>query len=102
VDLRIAVDPGPRFSMGKLTIEGLDIVSEPAIRKLWALNPGAAYRESYPDDFVAKIQNEGYFDNLQRISVQSVPHDDTLAVDVTLTFVGGRATTESERERRRR
>jgi outer membrane protein assembly factor BamA len=101
-DIRVVLDPGPRFTMGKLSIKGLDIIGEPAIRKLWGMEEGAIYRESYPDDFVAKVQADGYFDNLQRIGVESVPNDDTHTVDVTLTFIGGRVTTDAERQRRGR
>ncbi len=100
VDLTIAINPGPRFSMGKLTIKGLDILSEPTIRKLWRMNPGDPYKEDYPDEFLRMIQAEGYFDNLARTGAEADLHEDTHAVDVTLTFLGAKAAAEVDRKRR--
>ncbi len=34
--------------MGKLTIKGLDILSEPAIRKMWRMNEGDATKRATP------------------------------------------------------
>lgn len=97
VNLVVAVKPGPRYTMGKLTINGLDILSEPVIRKMWQLQPGAPYRESYPDALLERIMAEGIFDNLDRTSAEAEIHDDTLTVDVTLTFLGARAAQQQRR-----
>jgi outer membrane protein insertion porin family len=86
VNLVVNVKPGPRFIMGKLTIVGLDILTEPVIRKMWQMQPGAPYRESYADSLLARIQAEGIFDNLDRTGAEAVIHDNTETVDVTLTF----------------
>jgi outer membrane protein assembly factor BamA len=99
VDLTITITPGARYTMGKLSIVGLDIISEPAIRKLWRLNQGDSYRESYPDSFLAMIQAEGYFDNLARTGAQADLHDDSHRVDVTLNFLGAKAAAEADRKR---
>ena len=99
LNLAVAIDPGDRYSMGKLTINGLDILSEPVIRKMWQLQPGAPYRESYADDLLARIQAEGIFDNLDRTGAEAVIHDDTRTVDVTLTFQGARPNPQQQRRR---
>jgi outer membrane protein insertion porin family len=99
IDLVVKIDPGPRYSMGKLNIVGLNILTEPAIRKLWMLNPGDPYNDEYPDAFLKKIQDEGYFDNLDRTGAEADIHDDTRTVDVTLTFEGGRLAPEGQRQR---
>lgn len=96
-NITIALDPGPLFTMGKLKIEGLDIIGEPAIRKLWGMKEGAPYKESYPDQFLAMIESEGYFDNLARTSTSADIHDDTRIVDVTLTFLGAKQAAEKDR-----
>lgn len=93
VDLDIAIQPGSLFTMGMLTIKGLDIISEPVIRKLWSLKEGAPYRESYPDAFVQMIKDEDYFDNLARTGVEADLRDNN-SVDVTLTFFGAKAAEE--------
>jgi outer membrane protein assembly factor BamA len=100
VDLTIAIQPGPRFAMGSLTIKGLDILSEPTIRKLWRMNPGDPYKESYPDAFLAMIQSEGYFDNLARTGAEAILNETTHTADVTLTFLGAKAAAEADRKRR--
>jgi outer membrane protein insertion porin family len=100
VDLTITIQPGERFTMGKLTIKGLDILSEPAIRKIWRLNEGDPYRESYPDSFVAMIKSEGYFDNLARTGAEADIHENTHKVDVTLTFLGAKAAAAADKKLR--
>ena len=100
VDLIVNIQSGKRFTMGKLTIKGLDILSEPTIRKLWHLNQGDSYIESYADNFLAMIQSEGYFDNLSRTGAEADLHEDTHTVDVTLSFLGAKAAAEAERKRR--
>ena len=86
--------------MGKLTIKGLDILSEPAIRKVWRMNEGDAYKESYPDAFLAMIQSEGYFDNLARTGAEADIHENTHTVDVTLTFLGAKAAAAADKKLR--
>lgn len=99
VDLTVTIDAGPRYTMGKLEIKGLDILTEPYIRKLWRMNPGDTYRESYADEFLAMIQAEGYFDNLARTGAEADLRDNQ-TVDVTLTFLGAKAAADLERRRR--
>jgi outer membrane translocation and assembly module TamA len=101
IDLAVTINPGPRFVMGKLTIKGLDILNEPYIRKLWKLNEGESYKEAYPDQFLAMLQAEDYFDNLARTGAEADIHEDTHTVDVTLTFVGGKLVPDNQRGRRR-
>ncbi len=88
VSLYVDVDPGPRYRFGKLAILGLDIESEPTIRKLFALKPGEPYRGGYPDMFLNQIRDRGLFDNLGETKAEVKPDDKTLLVDVTLTFKG--------------
>ncbi len=100
IALTVSIQPGPRFNMGKLTIKGLDILSEPTIRKMWRMNEGDAYKESYPDAFLAMIQSEGYFDNLARTGAEADLHENTHTVDVTLTFLGAKAAAAADKKLR--
>lgn len=86
VDLIFAITSGPQFKQGKLEIVGLDLVSEPAIRKMWGLQPGKPFNIEYPDHFLARIKEGGFFDNLKttRSETKVNPADHT--VDVTLYF----------------
>ncbi len=84
VDVAIAIEPGPQYKMGSLTIEGLDIETEPHIRKLWALKPGAPFNSGYPDYFLSRLKSDELFDNLGKTSSLVKPDKTTLSVDVTL------------------
>lgn len=88
VQIFVDVDPGPQYRFGKLTVKGLDIETEPVIRKLWALKPGDPFRGGYPDLFLNQIRDRGIFDNLGETKAEVKPDDTTLTVDVTLTFKG--------------
>lgn len=96
----IQAQPGTRYTMGKLTIHGLDIISEPAIRKLWGLPAGRAYNTDYPDYFLKVVRDQGLFDNLGKTYSQTAIHDDTNSVDVDLFFEGGRSKPDAGRHPR--
>lgn len=99
VDVAIAVDPGPQYRMGKLDIEGLDITSEPQIRKMWALAEKAPFDFDYPDSFLAEMPN--VLDNLGRTRSTIKPDPGTLTVDVILTFSPGERNPGGPGKRRR-
>lgn len=88
VDVVIQIDPGPQFTFSELTIQGLDIETEPHIRKLWAIKKGQAFNVEYPDFFLNRIREDGLFDNLGR--TKSIVNADpgNGKVDVTLIFEG--------------
>lgn len=88
VDVLITVDPGPRFTMRKLEIVGLDLLSEPAIRKSWGLKPGAPFQPDYPDRFLNNVREEGLFDNLGKTRAETRVDDPSRTADVTLYFEG--------------
>ena len=84
VDVAIAIEPGPQYKMGSLSIEGLDIETEPHVRKLWGLKPGAPFNADYPDYFLSRLKTDDLFDNLGKTASFSKPDPSTLLVDVTL------------------
>lgn len=98
VNVDVDIQPGAQFSMGELIIKGLDILSEPTIRKVWSLPQGAPYQDGYADAFVQRIMSEGWFDNLARTGAEAEIHDDTHTVDVILTFQGGVLVPENQRK----
>jgi outer membrane translocation and assembly module TamA len=75
--------------MGKLDVQGLDLFGEPAVKKLWALKEGSPYDENYPETFLTRIREEGYFDNLGKTRFESKVNATNNTVDVTLYFSGG-------------
>ncbi len=42
--LTLVLEPGPQYKFRNLVLKGLDINSEPVIRKLWALKPGSPFQ----------------------------------------------------------
>jgi outer membrane protein assembly factor BamA len=88
-DVTVIVEPGEEYKMGRLDIEGLDIESEPPIRKMWALKLGEPYRKGYAEHFLSQIREQRILDFLGETH-SDVKLDDTRAeVNVKLTFKGG-------------
>ena len=84
VDVAINLDPGPQYKMGKLEIIGLDITTEPQIRKMWSVREKAPFDAEYPDIFLSEMPN--VLDNLGKTRSTIKPDPGTLTVDVILTF----------------
>lgn len=99
VDLDVKLDPGPQFLFGRLAIQGLDIVSEPEIRKMWALKEGKPFNVEYPEFFLGRVREEGMFDNLGKTSSTVKVNDATRTVDVTLVFEGSGRPPEQRKRR---
>ncbi len=91
VTLTVVVTPGPLFTFGKLDIQGLDLNAAAEIRKLWGLKPGKAFNAGYPDYFLSRVREDGYFDNLGETSSHAKLDEANHTVDVTLVFRGKRS-----------
>jgi outer membrane protein insertion porin family len=90
VDLAVNVDAGQEFKYGSLEIRGLDLNSEPAIRKMWGAKEGKPFDAEYPDAFLKDVHDQGIFDNLGDTSAQTKVNEDKKTVDVTLIFLGSK------------
>jgi outer membrane protein insertion porin family len=90
VDLAVNVDAGPEYKYGTLEIRGLDVISEPAIRKMWGVREGKPFDAEYPDAFLKDVRDQGLFDNLGDTSAQTKVNEDRKTVDVTLIFLGSK------------
>ena len=86
VDIVVRLNEGPQFSFGTLSIEGLNLDGEAAVKKLWALKPGKPYNGDYPDYFLQRIKEDGLFENLHQTKAGVKVNEETRAVDVTLQF----------------
>lgn len=88
VDMQVNVNRGPQYKMGRLKISGLDITTEPEIRKMWGLKEGAVFRDQYPERFLQRIRDDGVMDNLGETRAK-LDYDETRSlIHVTLTFAG--------------
>jgi outer membrane protein insertion porin family len=88
VDVTVKVEPGPQYVFRKLIIEGLDIQSEPEIRKMWAVKMGKPFNGDYPNFFLTRLREDGIFDNLGKTSSRIEVDEKYHEVDVILTFKG--------------
>ena len=79
-------EPGDQYVFGRLTLKGLDIISEPQIKKMWAIEPGKPFNPEYPDAFLSRIKEQRLFDNLKETKATANPNRTTHVVDVTLEF----------------
>ncbi len=90
VDLTFTVATGPQYSYGKLDIKGLDVLSEPAIRKAWGEREGKPFDPDFPNSFLKDIKDQGVFDNLGGTDSETKVNEDAKTVDVTLVFLGSK------------
>ena len=88
VNLTVRIEPGQRFTFTKLNIVGLDILTEPAIRKMWAIKEGQPFNPDYPDSFLARIREDMVLDNLGKTKSEVKTDEKAGTAEVTLYFSG--------------
>jgi outer membrane protein insertion porin family len=88
VNLTVRVTPGPQYTFGQLQIQGLDIIGEAAMKKMWSLEPGKPFDAAYPDVFLNRVREEGLFDSLGDTKSVVKLDDQNKTADVTLLFKG--------------
>jgi outer membrane protein insertion porin family len=98
VNLVYAIAAGPVYTFQTLEVHGLDIESEPQIRKLWAPKPGKPFNPDYPDFFLNKVRDMSLFDNLGTTRSTFQADDATHAVTVKLYFKGAAAESEKKKQ----
>ena len=91
INLTYTISPGPVYTFQTLSIQGLDIESEPQIRKLWGEKPGKPFNPDYPDFFLKRVREMGLFDNLGSTRSTFTPEDSNHTVTVNLFFAGNKA-----------
>jgi len=88
VDVSVAVEAGPQFLMGKLTMTGLDLQGEAEMKRIWTMTTGKPFNPDYPDMFLKRVREEGMFDHLGKTKADTHLNDKAHTADVTLTFSG--------------
>ena len=86
VDVWFVPQQGPQYTFGKLEVKGLGLDGEAAMKKAWGLPTGEPYAAEYPDFFLRRVKEEGYFDNLGETRAEPEINAETKVVDVTLYF----------------
>jgi outer membrane protein assembly factor BamA len=86
VDLEVKPELGDRFLFGSLTLQGLDLHGEAAVKKLWSMKEGKPFNADYPDYFLAQLKEQGVFDELGETRSALKVDEQAHIVDVTLNF----------------
>ncbi len=86
VDVAVHIEPGAPYTMGKLTIVGLDLNGEAEITRIWTLKEGKALNPEYPDYFLNRIKEEALFEGLGATKSDLKVDEKKHTADVTLTF----------------
>jgi outer membrane protein assembly factor BamA len=86
VNIAMRVRAGARYTFTKLSIEGLDIIAERAIKKRWGLKVGDPFNNEYPAFFLNRIRQENMFDNLSKTDWQMKINEIEKAVEIVLRF----------------
>jgi outer membrane protein assembly factor BamA len=97
VGLLVKMNKGPQYHYGTLTIKGLDLYGEAQIQKLWSGKPGKAYNAEYPEYFLARVREQGLFDDLGDTKALKQVDDEKHVVNITLDFKA----TPMKKEKRR-
>ena len=88
VDVEVRIEPGARYTMGKLTLVGLDLNGEAEMKRIWTMEEGKPFNPDYPNHFLDRIREQGMFDNLGKTKADSKIDEARHVADVTLTFGG--------------
>lgn len=88
VHLDIQIATGKQYMFSRLLVEGLDILSEPAVRKRWGMQSGDPFDVRYPAYFLDRIKADAMFSNLRRTSWSLDIDEPRGLVNVTVVFHG--------------
>ena len=88
VDVKFAFTRGPLYRFESLSIVGLDLDGEAAVRKMWGEAKGDPFNAEYPAYFAKQVKESGMFENMADTTVETVLNDQALTAAVTLKFKG--------------
>jgi outer membrane protein assembly factor BamA len=102
VNVVVHVNAGALYTMGKLTLVGLDLDSEAEINRIWTMKDGKTFNPDYPDLFLTRVKEQGLFDDLGATKADVKVDEKRHVADVTLTFKGANEGAGPGRRRRNR
>ena len=88
VDVKFAFTRGSQYRFESLSIVGLDLEGEAAVRKMWGEAKGDPFNSDYPAFFAKQVKDSGMFENMADTKVETVLNDQALTAEVTLNFKG--------------
>ncbi|HEY1183516.1 MAG TPA: POTRA domain-containing protein [Bryobacteraceae bacterium] len=96
VDAAVHVEAGPQFTMGKLTVAGLDLEGEAEVFRIWTMKMGKPFNPEYPDYFIGVIRQENIFEHLGKTTAEVKINDKTHTGDVRLVFTAEKPAEKTE------
>jgi len=88
VNFDIEIMTGSQYSFSRLVIQGLDLLSEPAIRKRWGMKVGDSFDIQYPAFFLERVKVDAMLENLKTTDWHINVDEAKKTVDVALIFNG--------------
>ena len=88
VHFDVAIAPGAQYTFSRLIVRGLDILSEPTVRKRWGMPAGAPFDIRYPAYFLDRVKADAMFENLKGATWRMDIDETRKTVDVALVFSG--------------
>ncbi|HET8547889.1 MAG TPA: hypothetical protein VFL57_07795, partial [Bryobacteraceae bacterium] len=86
-DIAVRIERGPRFTFGKLTIQGLSPFVAERVGKLWTVSEGAPLSERAAVEFVDRVFKSGLLGSeIQRAVPRTEVRSGTTVVDVVVEF----------------
>lgn len=86
VDAAIHVDAGAQYTMGRLTVAGLDLDGEAEVMRIWTMKLGKPFNPEYANYFLGVIRQQGLFEHLGKTTVDVKMNEQARTADVKLTF----------------
>ena len=86
VDVFFVPIPGTQYTFGKLEVKGLGLDGVAAVNKAWVVKTGEPFPAEYPDYFLKRVKEEGWFDNLGETRAEPEINSETHTVNVLLNF----------------
>jgi len=87
VDVVLHVEAGPQYTMGALTVAGLDLEGEAEITRIWTMKLGKPFNPEYPNYFLGVIRQENIFEHLGKTTADVKLNARTHTADVKLNFL---------------
>jgi outer membrane protein assembly factor BamA len=85
-DLKVLVNEGEQYLFRELKIQGLDLVNEAGLRKLWSLEPGKPFNALYPHFFLEQLRERQLMQDLGVSKAQVDLNERGKDATVTLIF----------------
>jgi hypothetical protein len=89
VDYSIAVEAGPVFHMGELSLVSLNDQQKAQVLRYWPLRPGDVYDAVLVPQFLTKYKNQLHALDGWSASYKAYEHEDSHIVDLVVTFRPG-------------